>query len=72
MACCPDEQPSPAGIAARRIGVFQNPADPTDLTECFYESCGQCMREILTQPSPTGQFSVRLPDTILRIWRLPA
>ena len=30
------------------------------------------MREILTQVSPSGQFSVRLPDNILRIWRLPA
>ncbi len=30
------------------------------------------MREILTQASPAGQFSVRLPDNILRIWRLPA
>jgi hypothetical protein len=30
------------------------------------------MREILTQASPSGQFSVRLPDNILRIWRLPA
>jgi hypothetical protein len=30
------------------------------------------MREILTQASPSGQFSVRLPDNILRIWGLPA
>jgi hypothetical protein len=30
------------------------------------------MREILTQASPSGQFPVRLPDNILRIWRLPA
>ncbi len=30
------------------------------------------LREILTQASPSGQFSVRLPDNILRIWRLPA
>ena len=30
------------------------------------------MREILTQASPSGRFSVRLPDNILRIWKLPA
>jgi hypothetical protein len=30
------------------------------------------MREILAQASPPGRFSVRLPDNILRIWRLPA
>jgi ubiquinone/menaquinone biosynthesis C-methylase UbiE len=30
------------------------------------------MREILAQVSPSGQFSLRLPDNILRIWRLPA
>ncbi|MDX6418680.1 MAG: hypothetical protein QOG28_3300, partial [Trebonia sp.] len=30
------------------------------------------MREILAQASPSGRFSVRLPDNILRIWRLPA
>jgi hypothetical protein len=30
------------------------------------------MREILTQASPSGRFSLRLPDNILRIWRLPA
>ena len=30
------------------------------------------MRQILAQASPGGRFSVRLPDNILRIWRLPA
>jgi ubiquinone/menaquinone biosynthesis C-methylase UbiE len=30
------------------------------------------LREILTQASPSGRFSLRLPDNILRIWRLPA
>ena len=30
------------------------------------------MRKILAQASPSGRFSVRLPDNILRIWRLPA
>ena len=30
------------------------------------------MREILARASPSGRFSVRLPDNILRIWRLPA
>jgi hypothetical protein len=30
------------------------------------------MREILALASPSGRFSVRLPDNILRIWRLPA
>jgi ubiquinone/menaquinone biosynthesis C-methylase UbiE len=30
------------------------------------------MREILAHASPSGRFSLRLPDNILRIWRLPA
>jgi SAM-dependent methyltransferase len=30
------------------------------------------MREILARASPAGRFSVRLPDNILRVWRLPA
>jgi SAM-dependent methyltransferase len=30
------------------------------------------LREILAQSSPAGRFSLRLPDNILRIWRLPA
>ena len=30
------------------------------------------VREILAQASPSGRFSVRLPDNILRIWRRPA
>jgi ubiquinone/menaquinone biosynthesis C-methylase UbiE len=30
------------------------------------------LREILMQASPSGRFSLRLPDNILRIWRLPA
>jgi SAM-dependent methyltransferase len=30
------------------------------------------MREMLMQASPAGRFALRLPDNILRIWRLPA
>jgi hypothetical protein len=30
------------------------------------------LREVLTQASPSGRFSVRLPDNTLRIWRLPS
>ena len=30
------------------------------------------VRKILARESPAGRFSVRLPDNILRIWRLPA
>ena len=30
------------------------------------------LRQILTRASPSGRFSVRLPDNILRIWRRPA
>jgi hypothetical protein len=30
------------------------------------------VRQILAHASPSGRFSVRLPDNILRIWRLPA
>lgn len=29
------------------------------------------VREILARASPEGRFSVRLPDNILRVWRLP-
>ena len=29
------------------------------------------LREILTKASPSGRFSLRLPDNILHIWRLP-
>lgn len=29
------------------------------------------LRDVLTEASPAGRFSVRLPDNILRIWRLP-
>jgi SAM-dependent methyltransferase len=29
------------------------------------------LRKILAQASPAGRFSVRLPDNIVRIWRLP-
>lgn len=31
----------------------------------------QDMREILAQASPSGRFSLCLPDNLLRIWRLP-
>ena len=30
------------------------------------------LREILARTSPAGRFYVRLPDNILRVWRLPA
>jgi hypothetical protein len=30
------------------------------------------VREILAKASPSGRFSLRLPDNILRIWRLPS
>jgi ubiquinone/menaquinone biosynthesis C-methylase UbiE len=30
------------------------------------------LREVLALASPPGRFSIRLPDNILRIWRLPA
>jgi hypothetical protein len=30
------------------------------------------MREILAAASPAGRFSVRLPDNVLRVWKLPA
>jgi len=30
------------------------------------------VREVLARASPSGRFSVRLPDNVLRIWRLPA
>jgi len=36
------------------------------------EDCERDVRQILAHASASGRFSVRLPDNIVRIWRLPA
>jgi SAM-dependent methyltransferase len=36
------------------------------------DSFARDMREILAAASPAGRFSVRLPDNVLRVWKLPA
>jgi hypothetical protein len=48
------------------------PPDTTSKAGARQENHERDMREILTQASPSGRFSVRLLDNILRIWRLPA
>jgi SAM-dependent methyltransferase len=52
--------------------VFSSSSSAPNLFGDRREAFESDMREILTQASPTGRFSVRLPDNILRIWRLPA
>jgi hypothetical protein len=52
--------------------VFSSSSTAPHLFGDRRENYERDMREILTRASPSGQFSVRLPDNILRIWRLPA
>jgi hypothetical protein len=53
-------------------GVFSTSSTAPHLFGDRQEDFEQDMRKILAQASPSGRFSVRLPDNILRIWRLPA
>jgi SAM-dependent methyltransferase len=51
--------------------VFSTSATAPHLFGDRREDYARDLRKILTQASPSGRFSVRLPDNILRIWRLP-
>jgi SAM-dependent methyltransferase len=53
-------------------GVFSSSSTAPHLFGDRREDFEKDMREILAQASPPGRFSFRLPDNILRIWRLPA
>lgn len=52
--------------------VFSTSSTAPHLFGNRQEDYARDLREILTQASPSGRFSLRLPDNILRIWRLPA
>jgi Methyltransferase domain len=52
--------------------VFSTSSTAPHLFGDHREDYERDLREILTQASPSGRFSVRLPHNILRIWRLPA
>ncbi|MBO0837714.1 MAG: class I SAM-dependent methyltransferase [Actinobacteria bacterium] len=51
--------------------VFSSSSTTPHLLGARREDFESEMREILAQASPSGRFSFRLPDNILRIWRLP-
>jgi SAM-dependent methyltransferase len=51
--------------------VFSSSSTAPHLFGDRRESFEQDMRELLAQASVSGRFSVRLPDNVLRIWRLP-
>jgi len=52
--------------------VFSSSSTAPQLFGDHREDFESDMREILARVSPSGRFSVCLPDNILRIWRLPA
>ena len=67
----PDQRPverTADDVVAR---VFSSSSTAPHLFGDRQEDYETDMREILTQASPSGRFSLRLPDNILRIWRLP-
>lgn len=67
----PDQRPverTADDVVAR---VFSSSSTAPHLFGDRQEDYETDMREILRQASPSGRFSLRLPDNILRIWRLP-
>lgn len=58
-------------LAADRIvaGVFSTSATAPHLLGLRQAQFERDLRRLLSETSPTGLFSVRLPDNILRIWR---
>jgi len=68
----PDQRPverSADDVVAR---VFSSSSTAPHLFGDRQQDYETDMREILKKASPSGRFSLRLPDNILRIWRLPA
>jgi hypothetical protein len=53
-------------------GVFSSSSSAPHLLGDHIDAFESDLRSILTKASPSGRFSMRLPDNILRIWRLPA
>jgi SAM-dependent methyltransferase len=53
-------------------GVFSHSSTAPHLFGDRQQDYEADMRQVLALASPSGRFSVRLPDNILRIWRLPA
>ena len=68
----PDQRVVERTADAVVAGVFSSSSTAPHLFGDRREDFEADMRQILAQASPSGRFSVRLPDNILRIWRLPA
>ena len=68
----PDQRPVERTIDDVVARVFSSSSTAPHLFGDRQQDYETDMREILTQASPSGRFSLRLPDNILRIWRLPA
>jgi hypothetical protein len=72
MVTVPDQrvvEPTIDDVVAR---VFSTSSTAPHLFGDGLDDYERDLREILAQASPSGRFSVRLPENILRIWRLPA
>ena len=68
----PDQRAVERTIDDVVASVFSTSSTAPHLFGDRQEDYERDLREILTQASPPGRFSIRLPDNILRIWRLPA
>ena len=68
----PDQRPVERTIDDVVARVFSSSSTAPHLFGDRQQDYETDMREILTQASPSGRFSLRLPDNILHIWRLPA
>jgi hypothetical protein len=68
----PDQRPVERTADDIVAGVFSSSSTAPHLFGDRQQDYETAMREILTKASPSGRFSLRLPDNILRIWRLPA
>ncbi|HTJ66772.1 MAG TPA: class I SAM-dependent methyltransferase [Actinospica sp.] len=51
--------------------VFSNSSTAPHLFGDRLADYERALRHVLAEASPSGRFSVRLPDNLLRIWRLP-
>jgi SAM-dependent methyltransferase len=71
-AIVPDQRAVERTVDDIVASVFSTSSTAPHLFGDRQEDYERDLREILTQASPPGQFSLRLPDNILRIWRLPA
>jgi SAM-dependent methyltransferase len=68
----PDQRAVERTIDDIVAAVFSTSSTAPHLFGDRQEDYERDLREILTQASPSGRFSLRLSDNILRIWRLPA